>query len=331
MSLRARLGTARLTAMPADPDRPRITPRTWSLSLGSIPKFRRTTRPPLSVSLLFLVLACERTTPGPPRVPPVLAPAFALLDSSLSRADRDALRRTLPDSAILYHLSLGRWLRNTGDLWKGGPVAESLRAHGVNHPDDMAQVILQAYGLYLRGKPINLDSLVRQLPPAPKVESYEVPATHADSETKQSDSSAVAMVARLYRDRACEAVSGEPACADTALLEQSREGLSRYFDSTLVTLLLKDRACAKSSHAVCRLDYSPIWDSQDPAATDVKVTGTSDSNVVAVAFRYSTKGELIELTYRMARTSGGWRVHDIVSARTHSSLLATLRGPGESH
>ncbi|MBB4634238.1 DUF6794 domain-containing protein [Longimicrobium terrae] len=106
------------------------------------------------------------------RVPAAVAPAFALLDSTLTAADRQTLRRTLPDSAILYHHTLGMGLRNEAGLWRGGPVADSLRARGVRHPDNMSHVILQAYGFHLRGQPVPLDSLIRALPPPPAPSSF---------------------------------------------------------------------------------------------------------------------------------------------------------------
>lgn len=100
-------------------------------------------------------------------VPAAIAPAFALLDSTLTAADRRALRRTLPDSAVLYHHTLGLRLRNEAGLWRGGAVADSLRARGLRHPDDMSAVILEAYGFHLRGEPVPLDSLIRAVPPPP--------------------------------------------------------------------------------------------------------------------------------------------------------------------
>ncbi len=116
-----------------------------------------------------LIVACSTPATEPARssVPPALAPAFALLDSALSPAAQDTMRRWLPDSAVLYHMSLGMWLRNAGGLWQGGPVADSLIARGVHHPDDMSQIVLQAYGLYLNGRPVDLAALVASVPPAP--------------------------------------------------------------------------------------------------------------------------------------------------------------------
>ena len=127
----------------------------------------------VAVVLFTAAVACARdstkTRPAATRrpPPPALAGAFAFLDSALTPASRDSLRRWLPDSAIALHLTVGMWLRNEAGLWKGSAIAESLRAHGVHHPDDMSDVILRGYGLYLRGDSIDLTSLIGSLAPPP--------------------------------------------------------------------------------------------------------------------------------------------------------------------
>jgi hypothetical protein len=131
-----------------------------------------------------------------------------------------------------------------------------------------------------------------------------------------------AVVSQLYRDFAWETVSDH--AEKPGLIDQSRSVLSRYFDDGLTNLILADRACAERTHEVCRLDFSPIWDSQDPAASGVKVSATKDPSVVKVRFRNPASGEVTELLYRMTKTQTGWRVHDIVY-KSHESLLALLR------
>jgi hypothetical protein len=131
-----------------------------------------------------------------------------------------------------------------------------------------------------------------------------------------------AVVSQLYKDFAWETVADHP--EKPGLIDQPRAVLSRYFDDGLTALILEDRACAERTHEVCRLDFSPIWDSQDPAASGVKVAATKDPSVVRVTFRDPSSGEVTELTYRMTKTQTGWRVHDIVY-RSHESLLTLLR------
>ena len=101
-------------------------------------------------------------------------------------------------------------------------------------------------------------------------------------------------------------------------MEQPRAVLAQYFDDALVNLLLADRACATKSHEICKLDSDPIWASQDPEATELKISAGSDSGMVAVRFRTPSSDGQVNLSYRMARTSRGWRIHDIVYDADHS-------------
>ena len=138
-----------------------------------------------------------------------------------------------------------------------------------------------------------------------------------------SDAGAQAVVAQLYRDFAWEAVVDKPEWPGHSLLEQPRQVLARYFDENLAALILKDRSCVAKTHEICRLDFSPMWASQDPGASELKVSPTKDPGVVAVKFRYPGNGSIIELSYRMSKTRIGWRVHDILYS-SGSSLLSVL-------
>jgi hypothetical protein len=144
---------------------------------------------------------------------------------------------------------------------------------------------------------------------------------------RATSSSAAVTVVQLYRDFAWEAVVEEPEWPGHALLDQPRAILLRYFDEQLTDLLLADRACENRTHGICRLDFLPIWASQDPAATELKVVPTQDSSVVVVKFRYPSNGDSVELRYQLLHTASGWRIHDI-SQGAHQSLLATLSGKG---
>lgn len=127
------------------------------------------------------------------------------------------------------------------------------------------------------------------------------------------------MVFQLYKEYAWEAVlTGGP----DGLMQQPREVLESYFDTNLASLILKDRACVKKRREICKLDFDPIWASQDPSAGDLNVEKTKNENIVKVQFRYPSTDERIELLYRLTKTSKGWRISDISSKQW--SLLAIL-------
>jgi hypothetical protein len=120
----------------------------------------------------------------------------------------------------------------------------------------------------------------------------------------------VATVAQLYRDFAWEAVVEEPSLDDYGLLNQPRSVLQRYFDDRLTDLWLADRACEAKSHEICRIDFLPIWSSQDPTASGLKIAQSADSNVVGVTF-HTYQDRTVKLTYYLIRTPRGWRIDDI--------------------
>ena len=128
-----------------------------------------------------------------------------------------------------------------------------------------------------------------------------------------------ATVLKLYRDFAWEAVMEVPEWE--GLMDQPRKVLDQYFDDNLSSLILKDRACAEKE-GLCRLDFLPIWDSQDPTARDLKVEKSGKPDVVLVKFRYLTTNEKVELKYRLSKTSRGWRISDITGQAW--SLLSIL-------
>lgn len=122
----------------------------------------------------------------------------------------------------------------------------------------------------------------------------------------------VRTVAQLYRDYAWEAVVVEPDAAALVLVEQPRNVLSKYFDDELTALLLKDRECVRRTKGICNLEFSPLWASQVPGATELKVTGAADPSSVTVTFRHPGEKTPTRLQYRMRRTPAGWRIQDIV-------------------
>jgi hypothetical protein len=138
------------------------------------------------------------------------------------------------------------------------------------------------------------------------------------------------VVTRVYRDFAWEAVIEEPVAAGKTLAEQPRDVLIRYLDDALTALILEDRACVRRTGEICRLDFVPIWGSQDPAgASGLHVSTARDApDVVSVRFRYPN-GEVAKLTFRMARTARGWRIADIAYGSS-PSLVTVLTVPQQN-
>jgi hypothetical protein len=120
------------------------------------------------------------------------------------------------------------------------------------------------------------------------------------------------VVARLYRDFAWEAVVETPNWQGHELLDQPRVVLARYFDNELIRLWLADRACEARTHEICKIDFLPIWDSQDPSGSFVSIDSTADPTLVKVQLRHPFKTEPRVLNYRLVKTPDGWRIHDIV-------------------
>lgn len=121
---------------------------------------------------------------------------------------------------------------------------------------------------------------------------------------------AVAVVARMYRDYAWEAVVVEP--SHKGLIEQPAAVLRRYFHESLVERLLADRESARKSHEIPKLDYLPIWASQDPMAYDLRVRATEREGVVEVEFRRPPgDAPAARLRYDLKRSAQGWRIADI--------------------
>lgn len=129
------------------------------------------------------------------------------------------------------------------------------------------------------------------------------------------------IVFKLYRDYAWEAVI---AAGYDGLMQQPPKILKQYFDENLTALILRDRKCSEKGE-ICRLDFVPMWASQDPAAVDLTVEKTGKKDIIKVQFRYPSTNEKIELKYRVTKTPNGWRISDI--AGKDWSLLAILSSP----
>lgn len=140
----------------------------------------------------------------------------------------------------------------------------------------------------------------------------------------------VAVVGSLYKTFAWQVLSNSNGVFGRPLSQQESSVLRRYFDQELTSLLVKDRRCAATSGGICNLDFDPIFASQDPAAADLSIHPMSN-DIVAVEFTYPSSGEKVRLEYRLAKSAGGWRIHDIRYPGMSDASLKQLLARKLSH
>ena len=139
------------------------------------------------------------------------------------------------------------------------------------------------------------------------------------------------LVARLYKDFAWQALVSDESAKEVKdvfgqdLAHQPRSVLEQYFDPTLSTLIALDAACAAQTREICKLDFDPIFASQDPNAADV-VIKSLNPNKVRVEYNYPSSQQKIRLDYQLAQIAGRWRITDITYVSLGGPTLKTLLG-----
>lgn len=139
-----------------------------------------------------------------------------------------------------------------------------------------------------------------------------------------ADSAPIALLSRLYVEFAWEATGGDDGTDGKTFSDQSKPVLLRYLEPELATLLLRDAACVRRSDAICRLDFAPLWGSQDPDVVDVSFSSLAAQPGTVIGHLRSQTGAERLVTYRMRRTPAGWRIADIEYTKRQS--LRTLLG-----
>jgi hypothetical protein len=142
------------------------------------------------------------------------------------------------------------------------------------------------------------------------------------------DGESAAVVYRLYKDYGWEALFSFTDDAKkifgNTLLMQPKGVLAKYFDDELVLLFLKEANCvAKNPGELCRLDFNPIFASQDASASELSIKSINPRRV-DVQFFYPSNHEKIRLSFIMSQTPKGWRIRDIKYPDSHTSLKDLL-------
>ncbi len=131
----------------------------------------------------------------------------------------------------------------------------------------------------------------------------------------------LAVVERLYQDYAWE--TGPGVSKRTPFLNEKSSVLSKYLTKSLSRLLLEDRKCSERTREICKLDFSPIWNSQDPEGTKFRVMSIGPDNAVAVSIVYPGQRS-VTLALDVVQTEEGWRINDIHSSSPEWSLRKIL-------
>lgn len=136
--------------------------------------------------------------------------------------------------------------------------------------------------------------------------------------------SEAAVVARLYKDYAWQAIAGPSNLFGKVLTHQPGATLERYFSPTLAALLVRDAACQVKSQGICNLGADILFDSQDPSVIDLEVQKLA-SGKVSVAFTDPVSNKHTRIAFHLSQVAGKWKIVDINYGNDRPSLLKTLR------
>ena len=94
-------------------------------------------------------------------IPENLGDAFAEIKRLTSPADMEKFRQLPEDVAReKLHFSLGRWMIHNWGFYEGSRMSHYLRERGLEHPDDMARVLLVSLHRHLNGVPLEVDTQI---------------------------------------------------------------------------------------------------------------------------------------------------------------------------
>jgi hypothetical protein len=141
------------------------------------------------------------------------------------------------------------------------------------------------------------------------------PYANATTASEGKKESAQAVVQRLYQDYSWVTTSN-PSQGRRDLVAESEEVLTRYFTGALAKLIRQDFECARQSSAICNLDFDPIYASQDPQMSGLRILRLDKEQHVWVHFTYPSTGQKIRVQYKMEFENRGWRIRDICYKNT---------------
>ncbi len=118
------------------------------------------------------------------------------------------------------------------------------------------------------------------------------------------------VVTGLYKDYAWSAVFGaELSSKMKSINTEDEKVLRKYFSAPLAKAIADDSRCTAKSGELCKLDYDILFDSQDPAISDLNVVDCG-KECVKVCFQERDKKKCITIAGRGEK--GAARITDLV-------------------
>jgi hypothetical protein len=132
-----------------------------------------------------------------------------------------------------------------------------------------------------------------------------------------------AVVAKLYKDFAWQAMASHADLFGDDLSHQDKATLEKYFSPALADLLVKDAACQTRHQGICNLDFDLLFDSQDPRVTDLSVTTTSPGRV-SVVYKDPVDEKKMQIDFEVARVGEAWKITDVIYKRPDRMSLRRI-------
>ena len=103
----------------------------------------------------------DNASPTKVYIPKDLNDCFVELEKMLSPELLKEMKSGKEEHMIIYHMSLGIWMRNNWGFWGGSRLSRYFNSIGIRHPDDMSGIIFTSFWRHLNNKPIDLSEQVK--------------------------------------------------------------------------------------------------------------------------------------------------------------------------
>lgn len=140
-------------------------------------------------------------------------------------------------------------------------------------------------------------------------------AAKADPET--------AVVAKLYKDFAWQAMTGQPDLFGQDVSHLNRRALEQYFAPALADLLLQNAACEVKYQGICNLDFDLLFASQDPLVSDLEITALAPGKV-SVTFINPVDQTKTKIDFQIKRIGGTPKITDVIYRMPDPSSLVKM-------